>query len=288
MKIASMFNDVFLSLWKRPFTERYPFKTRPAPTRLRGKLLWDQGKCKGCMLCVRDCPARAIEIDVADRAARKYKEEDLKGLPCYAGLDLSTNTDLTAFVLAFPKDDGVYLWPYIFMPADNIEEASKRDNVPYGRWVQDGHIIATPGNVVDYNRVMERLEFAKSYFDLQSVSFDPWRATQTATQAEEKNIKMIPVAASFAGMSAPCVEFERLLLSGRLFHPGNPCMDWAANNIEVRTSVGGIIAPNKPAEKAGARKRIDPIVAAILSLERIARGAKPEVSIYEKRGVLWI
>ena len=67
-----MFNDVFLSLWKRPFTERYPFKTRPAPTRLRGKLLWDQGKCKGCMLCVRDCPARAIEIDVADRAARKY------------------------------------------------------------------------------------------------------------------------------------------------------------------------------------------------------------------------
>ena len=72
MKIASMLNDVFLSLWKRPFTERYPYKVRPAPARLRGKLLWDQGKCKGCMLCVRDCPARAIEIDVTDRAARKY------------------------------------------------------------------------------------------------------------------------------------------------------------------------------------------------------------------------
>jgi formate hydrogenlyase subunit 6/NADH:ubiquinone oxidoreductase subunit I len=67
-----MLNDVFASLFKRPFTERYPYKVRPAPARLRGKLLWDQGKCKGCMLCVRDCPARAIEIEVADRAARKY------------------------------------------------------------------------------------------------------------------------------------------------------------------------------------------------------------------------
>jgi formate hydrogenlyase subunit 6/NADH:ubiquinone oxidoreductase subunit I len=72
MKIASMLNDVFASLFKRPFTERYPYTVKPAPARLRGKLLWDEGRCKGCMLCVRDCPARAIEIEIADRAARKY------------------------------------------------------------------------------------------------------------------------------------------------------------------------------------------------------------------------
>jgi formate hydrogenlyase subunit 6/NADH:ubiquinone oxidoreductase subunit I len=72
VKIASMLNDVFASLFRRPFTELYPYAVRPAPARLRGKLLWDESKCKGCMLCVRDCPARAIQIDVADKAARKY------------------------------------------------------------------------------------------------------------------------------------------------------------------------------------------------------------------------
>jgi formate hydrogenlyase subunit 6/NADH:ubiquinone oxidoreductase subunit I len=72
MKIASMLNDVFSSLFKRPFTERYPYTVRPAPQRLRGKLLWEESLCKGCMLCVRDCPARAIEIEVVDRAAKKY------------------------------------------------------------------------------------------------------------------------------------------------------------------------------------------------------------------------
>ena len=72
MKIASMLNDVFVSLFKRPFTERYPYAVKPAPDRLRGKLLWDESKCDGCKLCVRDCPAKAIEIDVVDRAAKKY------------------------------------------------------------------------------------------------------------------------------------------------------------------------------------------------------------------------
>jgi formate hydrogenlyase subunit 6/NADH:ubiquinone oxidoreductase subunit I len=67
-----MLADVFTSLFRRPATERYPRATRPAPVRLRGKLLWDREKCRGCMLCVRDCPALAISIDTVDRAARRY------------------------------------------------------------------------------------------------------------------------------------------------------------------------------------------------------------------------
>jgi formate hydrogenlyase subunit 6/NADH:ubiquinone oxidoreductase subunit I len=72
VKIASMLNDVVSSLFKRPFTERYPYTVKPAPALLRGKLLWAEDKCKGCMLCVRDCPAKAIEIVIADRVAKKY------------------------------------------------------------------------------------------------------------------------------------------------------------------------------------------------------------------------
>ena len=67
-----MLNDVFVSLFKRPFTELYPYQVKPAPARLRGKLLWDESKCDGCKLCVRDCPAKAIEVEVIDRAAKKF------------------------------------------------------------------------------------------------------------------------------------------------------------------------------------------------------------------------
>lgn len=229
-------------------------------------------------------------LDMSDwtKAGRDYTEESLRGLPCYGGLDLSSTLDLTAFVLAFPKEDGVWTWPYLFIPQDRILANSRRDRVPYDRWVADGYIQATPGNVVDYDFILAKMEEAKTLFDLQAVSFDPWNATAVASGAAKLNITMVPVSQNFSGISPPCKEFERLLVSGRLFHPKNPCMTWAADNIEVRTGPGGVIAPNKPAEKAGAQKRIDPIVGAVLSLERIARGIKPQKSAYEEHGVRFL
>lgn len=229
-------------------------------------------------------------LDMSDwnKCGRDYCLDDLKGSPCFGGLDLSSTLDLTAFVLAFPREDGVWLWPYLFMPADRIIEASQRDRVPYDRWVAAGHIYATPGNVVDYDAVLAKMDEAKTFFDLQAVSYDPWNATSIAAAAAKRNITMIPVSQNYSGISPPCKEFERLMVSGKLVHPKNPVMTWAADNIEVRTGPGGVIAPNKPAEKAGAQKRIDPIVAAILSIERIARGIRPEKSVYEERGIRYL
>jgi phage terminase large subunit-like protein len=229
-------------------------------------------------------------IDMADwkAAARTYTEESLRGLPCFGGLDLSSVIDLTAYVLAFPSDIAVRLWFYLFMPEENIKKASKRDKVPYDQWVKDGYVIATPGNVVDYDRILAKMEETRTFFDLQAISFDPWNASSVATGGAKLNISMVPVSQNFAGISPPCKEFERLLVGKKLWHPNNPCANWAANNVQVRTGPGGVIAPHKPAEKAGQQKRIDPIVGGILSLERIARGVKPQKSAYEEHGVRFL
>ncbi len=72
MTIGSMFGDIIRSLFKRPATEKYPFVKFPAPKQFRGKLIWDPEKCTGCQLCVKDCPANAIELIVLDRAAKKF------------------------------------------------------------------------------------------------------------------------------------------------------------------------------------------------------------------------
>ena len=72
MRIGSMLSDIMRSLVRRPFTERYPFVVKPAPERTRGRLEWDSAKCTGCMLCVKDCPADAIQVTVVDRAAKKF------------------------------------------------------------------------------------------------------------------------------------------------------------------------------------------------------------------------
>jgi NAD(P)H-quinone oxidoreductase subunit I len=72
MNLATMLKDVTQSLLKRPVTQKYPFEKLPAPARLRGKLKWNAQKCTGCALCVKDCPADAIELVVNDKKAKVF------------------------------------------------------------------------------------------------------------------------------------------------------------------------------------------------------------------------
>jgi formate hydrogenlyase subunit 6/NADH:ubiquinone oxidoreductase subunit I len=72
MRIGAMLGDISRSLFKRPVTERYPFERKPAPERLRGQITFDPAKCTGCKICVRDCPADAIEIVVVDKVAKRF------------------------------------------------------------------------------------------------------------------------------------------------------------------------------------------------------------------------
>jgi formate hydrogenlyase subunit 6/NADH:ubiquinone oxidoreductase subunit I len=72
MRIGSMFSDVVASLFKRPFTERYPFVVKPVTQRMRGAVDYDMAKCTGCMACVRDCPADAIQVKVVDWKTKKF------------------------------------------------------------------------------------------------------------------------------------------------------------------------------------------------------------------------
>ncbi len=72
MKIGTMVGDVLGSLFRQPVTQQYPFERKEAPRRLRGKLHWDAEKCTGCLLCVKDCPAQAIEVIMVDKANKRF------------------------------------------------------------------------------------------------------------------------------------------------------------------------------------------------------------------------
>lgn len=72
MKIGVMFGDVTTSLFRRPITEKYPFERHETPPRLRGELRWNKESCTGCSMCVKDCPANALEMVVIDKKEKRF------------------------------------------------------------------------------------------------------------------------------------------------------------------------------------------------------------------------
>ena len=72
MKIVTMLQDVWRSLWQRPITEQYPLEKRPSPERLRGQLHFSPEKCTGCCLCIKECPADALELITLDKKANRF------------------------------------------------------------------------------------------------------------------------------------------------------------------------------------------------------------------------
>jgi formate hydrogenlyase subunit 6/NADH:ubiquinone oxidoreductase subunit I len=70
--IGSMVGDVLHAFFHKPVTQRYPFERTEAPPNFRGKLEWDLSNCTGCSLCIKDCPADAIQLVVIDKSAKRF------------------------------------------------------------------------------------------------------------------------------------------------------------------------------------------------------------------------
>lgn len=70
--LGTMLGDILKAFVSKPATVSYPEHPSDTPAKMRGKVVYDAETCTGCRLCVRDCPAEAIDIIILDRKERKF------------------------------------------------------------------------------------------------------------------------------------------------------------------------------------------------------------------------
>ncbi len=204
----------------------------------------------------------------------------LRGQRCFAGLDLSSTTDLTALVLYFPK--GGQVLPFYWLPEANLRDRVRRDRVPYDVWVSQGHIELTEGNVIDYGWIRERLDQLAGQFEIAEVAYDPWGAAKLATDLTDDGFTLVPFRQGFASMSPACKELEKLVLGRELHHGGHPVLRWNASNATVRHDPAGNLKP----DKSKSTERIDGVVALVMAIGRAMVHPREWRSVYEDRGLL--
>ncbi|HFH9952820.1 TPA: terminase large subunit [Streptococcus suis] len=211
--------------------------------------------------------------------------ESLKGRSCYAGLDLSSTSDITAFVLVFPprfEEENYIVLPFFWLPEDTLELRCRRDHVLYDVWERQGYIKTTEGNVVHYGFIEKFIEDLSEIYHIKEIAYDRWNATQMVQNLEGIGLTMVPFGQGYKDMSPPSKELYKLMMEGKIQHGGHPVLKWMGQNVVMRQDPAGNIKPDK--EKSV--EKIDGIVALIMGLDRCIRHQSDEGSVYDERGIL--
>lgn len=229
---------------------------------------------------------RWMQMEKWDACDFAVDEVELIGRECYGGLDLSSSTDITAFVLIFPprtEEEKYIILPYFWIPEENMRLRVRRDHVPYDVWEQQGFLKTTEGNVIHYGFIERFIDDLGKKFHIKEIAFDRWGAVQMVQNLEGLGFTVVPFGQGFKDMSPPSKELMKLTLEKKLAHGGHPVLRWMMDNIFIRQDPAGNIKPDK--EKS--TEKIDGAVATIMALDRAIRNnGNNEGSVYDGRGIL--
>ena len=241
-----------------------------------------------------------IPIEKWEGCSERFDPDALLGEPCWLGMDLSDKLDLSALVAVFKREIAdkpvevkvgerenpsdlrsaereksininfaMDILPLFFIPEETMYQREKEDKVPYSRWVKDGFVIATPGNVIDYDFIFHTVLDWSRLYSIQQIGYDPRGATQLAVQLAKEGFEMVEVTQGYNNMSEPSQILEALIYARRVRHNGNPVLRVHMQNAAVKHSKDNrMIIPYKSHQ----RKRIDGVTAGAMALGRAMIG----------------
>lgn len=209
--------------------------------------------------------------------------EQLRGLACYGGLDLSQTRDITSFGLWFPEISAVLVHHWI--PEGTLREREKRDRFQWAEWVAAGLVRTTPGNTIDYELVRADVVELSERYGFRDIAIDPWNANETSKRLEaDDGFNVTKVRQGFQSLSAPSKELERLVVDHKLRHTGCPVLRWMAGNCAVELDKNGNIRPLKDPQRPA--EKIDGIVTIIMAIGCTLHAEGDRESVYETKDLV--
>ena len=210
-----------------------------------------------------------VEMHVYDAGKHEVDEDELEMVqaPCWIGVDLSKNEDLTAVVACWRDgEDGYQVKPFFFCPEDNLRERGELHGVDYLTWAEEGFIIPTPGNVVDLAAVEDHIRELCARHAVQEIAFDPTYGRHMMSSLSEDGFPVVEFRQGWVTMAPAVKELERAILARRFRHGAHPVLRWNFENIQLRVDPAG----NRSFHKGKSGNKIDGAVAAAMAVARCA------------------
>ncbi|HFT6977393.1 terminase large subunit [Stenotrophomonas maltophilia] len=186
----------------------------------------------------------------------------LKDVPCWGGLDLASTRDLASLRLVWRLDDKIITWGRRWVPESAVAQRTERGTVPYAGWVAAGLLEQTEGEVTDYAVIEQAVLDVHERFNLQSLAFDRWNATEMVSRLVAAEVPLVEFIQGTKSYHPAMVELERAYIGKRLVHDGDPVLAWCAANLVARKDVNLNMAP----DKRRSADKIDDMTALLMAL----------------------
>lgn len=152
----------------------------------------------------------------------------------------------------------------------NLPESAAEPGNPnydvYAGWSRNPkvNLVLTPGNIIDFEFIEQDLIEDRNKFQVVEFPYDPYQATELATRMIKEGLPMVEVGATVRNFSEAMKSLDALILSGKIYHDGDPILDWMIGNVYGKKDAKDNVYPRKIRNE----NKIDGAVALIMALGR--------------------
>lgn len=203
--------------------------------------------------------------------------EFLRKHPCHGGLDLSATTDLTSFRLVWDIEGFLYTYGWRWVPSAAVRRRTQRGLVPYAGWVLSKALIESGNEAIDYAPIEAKIIEVKETFNLMSVGYDGWNASQTVQRLNAAGVKMEQFIQGPKSYHPAMQALEVAYLNEKFAHGNDQILNWNASNLVAREDAN----LNKAPDKRKSVEKIDDMCALLMGIGRtiVENPPKPKYQI---------
>lgn len=186
--------------------------------------------------------------------------EQFRDCTAYIGIDLAAVSDLTAVSLMIPYEGKLYFFTHYYLPYSALSDNSNAEM--YKDWKRKGLLSVTPGNVTDYDYILQDILKWNDVIYIAKIAYDSYNATQFAIDATSQGLPMEPFGQSLGNFNRPTKELERQLKAGRVVMENNEITRFCFSNVVLKHDYCENVKPIKLTNQ----NKIDGVIAMIEAL----------------------
>lgn len=206
-----------------------------------------------------------ISSTLARNISRPITLDAIKGRPdAMVAIDLSESDDFSAVTVGM-YDAGkknfyfhtAYFFPSGALPGHPNEQL-------YRVWAEQGHLILTDGEVIDYRRIVDYILYLNKRVCILGIGYDPWKSQEVINMlaASGANSVLRGVRQTYGYFTAPVESFEHGAKTGHIFLNDNPINAYCFGNAVLDTDR---LENCKPVKRTGTQK-IDGVITTLMCL----------------------